>query len=88
MYFIVLSVLALISGFLWFKTKTGNRYRLDVLTAVSSGAAVMFLVDSLYSYLEGEDFVEFSVNSFILSLVLVLTAIAIWLTVLAVRKQR
>lgn len=85
MYFVALSVLAAVSWLLW--SRIGSRHRVDVLTAVSSGAAVMSLVDSLYSYFGGEDPVGFSTDSLVLSLVLVLAAIAIWLVVLAVTRK-
>ncbi|MEM1644473.1 MAG: hypothetical protein QXL96_01155 [Ignisphaera sp.] len=86
MYFVALSLLAIISGYLWYKTRVGNRYRLDILALISSGAAVMFLIDSLYSYLGGEGFVEFSVDSLILSIILSLTATIIWLIVLVIKR--
>lgn len=86
MIVIALSILAVVSGLLWYRTGSGKRYRLDVIALVSSGAAVMFFVDSVYSYLEEGVFAGLAVDALQLSMVLVLVAVAIWAMRLAVGK--
>ncbi|GEM_PF-1237972 len=86
MYFIALSLLAIISGFLWYRNRESNRYRLDILSLISGGATVMFLVDSLYRYLEEGIFIEFSTEALTLSGLLVLVAVSLWLVVLIIKR--
>lgn len=86
MYFIALSLLAIISSFLWYRNRENNRYRLDVLSLISGGAAVMFLVDSLYRYLEEGIVIEFSTETLTLSGLLVLVAVSLWLVTLIIKR--
>lgn len=85
MWPLAMLALALISTTLWYKTRA---HSLDVLALISGGAAVMFLVDSLYAYIEEGTFVELSWDAAVLSALLVIAAIVLWLAVLTIRKIR
>lgn len=85
MWPVALLALSIISVTLWYKFKSAGKYRLDVLALISSGAATMFLVDSLYSYFEKGEFIELSPDAALLSAVLVLFTIALW-AIIALRR--
>lgn len=82
MYQFVLLALAVVSSVLRYKVKDSHKYRLEALALISGGAAAMFLVDSVFSYLEGEVFIELSWNAATLSAVLVALVIALWVVAL------
>lgn len=77
-----------ISGLLWYRTRDSNRYRLDILTLICGGALIMFFIDSLYSYLEEGIFIEFTVETFTLSIILILSAIILWLIILVIKNYQ
>lgn len=77
--FIALLALSLISTLLYLKTSTGVKYRLDVLALISGSASLMFLVDFVYSYVEGEGRLELNLDITVLSTLLVLVAVMVWL---------
>lgn len=79
MVFVALLVLSLISTLLYLRTSIGVKYRLDALALVSGSASLMFLVDSLYSYVAGEGGFEAGLDTVILSIVLALVAVSVWL---------
>jgi len=88
MWLPLLLALSIASAFLRLRTSFGRKYRLDVLALISGGAAVMFLVDSIYSYLEDGVFVELSTEALYLALTLVLSSVVIWLLTLALARPR
>jgi hypothetical protein len=48
----------------------------------------MFFIDSLYSYLNGEGFIEVSIDAIILGFSLLLIALVIWLIILLIKDPR
>lgn len=87
MWPLVLLALAVISTALWFKYRESG-YKLHVLACISAGAAVMALVDALFSYIEEGVFVEVTLENLLLSIILVLAALAMWLIVLGISKLK
>lgn len=71
-------MLAIISSALWRRAWFRDKYRLDVLASISSGAAIMFLIDSIFNYLEEGVFLELSWNALILSMLLIALTTIIW----------
>lgn len=88
MLFIPLALLSLISGIIWYKSRTGREIRLDILTLISSSGALMFLVDSLFLYMNGEPFIELTEDMYLLSVIVVSISIVIWLSVLLIEKMK
>jgi len=78
-----LLALSAASAALWLKSERARRLRLDALALISGGAAVMFLVDSAFSYAEGGPLFETGAEAVALSAALVLSALAIWGAILA-----
>ncbi|MEM0281683.1 MAG: hypothetical protein QXF00_01115 [Desulfurococcaceae archaeon] len=88
MWFIALLSLSVISTLLWYKTRSHNKYRFDILALISGSAATMFFVDAVYRYLNEGVFIEVTADSISLSLVLVLFVVIFWFTMLITRRPR
>jgi Zn-dependent protease with chaperone function len=67
--------------------RVGERYRIDKLALISWGATIMFTVDTVYAYLEGEEPIEFSIDAALLSATLIGVAIFIWLVALLYSRK-
>jgi len=89
MWLLVLGYAAVITTVLWyiFKSK-GVDYCLNYLSIILWGATIMFFIDSLYSYLNGEEFIEVSVDALVLSFSLLLAALVIWLSILLIKDPK
>jgi hypothetical protein len=57
------------------------------LALISWGATIMFIVDSAFALLEGEEPIEISVDAMLLSFTLVVATIALWLISLFIAKH-
>ncbi len=89
MWPLALLAAAVVSAALWYRCyRSGrpDRYRLGPLALIFSGAAVMFLVDSAFTYAEDGVFVEYSLEALGLSSLLVAAGIALWLLLLLVGR--
>lgn len=75
-------LLAVVSSMLWYRLRRKNEYRLNILALIASGAAVMSLVDSAYSYLKEGVFVDLSWSAVLLSAVLVAFTVVLWVLIL------
>lgn len=75
MWGIALLALGAVSAYAWVKTR---RYSFDALAIVAGSAGIMFLVDYLYAYLNGENPVETGEEALLLTSVLVLAALGLW----------
>ena len=87
MWILFLVFLTITSGILWYRTRSENKYRFDILGWISLGSLIMFLVDKIYSYVEEGVFVEFTVEALYLGIVLVLTTVMLWLIVLLAKSR-
>ena len=95
MWLVALALATVISTMLWY-FKDDGRYRLDVLSLIFWGSTIMVFVDHAIGYynevilagLEGGEFVEVSWQAFMLSILLVCVAIALWELYLIFRKPK
>ncbi len=95
MWLVALALATVISTMLWY-FKDDGRYRLDVLSLILWGSTIMVFVDHAMGYynevilagLEGGEFVEVSWQAFMLSILLVCVAIALWELYLIFRKPK
>ena len=95
MWLVALAMAAVTSTMLWY-FKDDGRYRLDVLSLILWGSTIMVFVDHAMGYynevilagLEGGEFVEVSWQAFMLSILLVCVAIALWELYLIFRKPK
>lgn len=88
MWVLALFTLSMIATLLSYKKRSLGRYKLDLLALISGSAAVMFLVDSIHSYLEEGTFIEFTYDSLILSMILTASAVMIWVIALLLMRSR
>lgn len=82
MWAIVLLLISAISTIAWYKTRFVNKYRFDLLAVISGSAGLMFLVDSVYSYLEEGVLFEFNYDALLLTITLVISVLLIWSAIL------
>lgn len=83
MWSITLLLVSILSTIAWYKTRSSNKYRFDILAIITGSAGLMFLVDSIYSYFEEGVFIEINYNAILLTLVLTTSALLIWLAILS-----
>jgi len=86
MWPIALLALAVTSFILWYRVRSLESLRLDLLALISGGAAVMFLVDSIFSYIEEGVFLDLSWQAATLSALLVVLAIGLWAAALLLTR--
>ncbi|MEM1529611.1 MAG: hypothetical protein QXH02_03050 [Desulfurococcaceae archaeon] len=84
---LALLLLAAVSSALWYGLGRKDRYRLDVLALIASGAAVMSLVDAAYGYLEEGVFMDLSWSAVLLGVVLVVFTVVLWVLVLLLKDM-
>lgn len=85
MWGFALLALGTISAYAWVKTR---KYSLDALAIVAGSAGIMFLVDYLYAYLNGENPVETGEEAIALTSVLILVTLGLWGLVALYRALR
>jgi hypothetical protein len=73
---LVLSTISTLIHLIW-RSKS-VKYRFDRLALISWGSTIMFTIDAVYAYLEGEEPIEISVNAALLSITLVIVVIILW----------
>lgn len=81
MWPLVLLAVALASAALWYRGyRSGkpDKYKLGSLTLIFAGAALMFLLDSAFTYIEEGTFVEYSLDALKLSALLVAAGVGMW----------
>ncbi|MCD7722749.1 MAG: hypothetical protein LUH82_02180 [Clostridiales bacterium] len=78
MCLIITTAAAIIATLIWRLKFTASRYKLDVLSFMYWGAAIMWSVDSIYSSAAGEGFFDMSANDACLGTIIVLIGIAAW----------
>lgn len=85
---IPLLALSLVSTIIWYKTRFGSKYRLDLLALISGGASTMFLVDMFIEYLETGILINTSLDSILAAFILIISALAIWILVLTIHQYK
>ncbi|MBN1540204.1 MAG: hypothetical protein JW939_08685 [Candidatus Thermoplasmatota archaeon] len=90
MWLIVLIVAAALSTLIWYNSiKARTDYRFGVLNLVLWGTSIMVLVDHVIGYISGGGaFMEVTMDSFLMSMVLLVTALLVWLAVLFFSRSR
>lgn len=86
MYLVVLALASIVATIMWRTYK--SRYRLDTLALILWAATIMFTVDKAYAYMvEGEEFLSLDSESLLLGVVLVASAIALWVLAIVFSKK-
>uniref|UniRef100_A0A7C4FGR5 Uncharacterized protein n=1 Tax=Ignisphaera aggregans TaxID=334771 RepID=A0A7C4FGR5_9CREN len=89
MWLLILGYAAVITTALWYVGKAkGENLCLNYLATILWGATVMSFVDAVYSYLNGEEFIEISAEATLLGFSLLLVALVIWLFVLFLKDPK
>ncbi|MEZ0394778.1 MAG: hypothetical protein ABWK00_07055 [Desulfurococcaceae archaeon] len=88
MWLLVLGYAALITTILWYRGPKEDQYRLGPLSLVLWSATLMFFVDSVFSYLSGEPFMEVSGDAVALGFSLLLAILVCWLAYLLLKGPR
>ena len=81
MYFIVALAFTVITGVLWFFFKDRKALHLDILTIIFGASTVMWLIDVIYTAVDGENPFGFEAQDGWISLWTVLGAAALWLII-------
>ncbi|WP_276813981.1 hypothetical protein [Desulfurococcus amylolyticus] len=88
MYAIILLIASITSTIVWYKYRDG-KYSLQTLVLILWASTIMSMVDKAYaSIVEGEEFVEATPENMVLGIVLVSSAIALWLIHLVYTRIR
>jgi hypothetical protein len=87
-WLIVLLFFSLVTTLLYYVSVKFGPSSLAKLALISWGATIMFAVDAVFTYLEGEEPIEISWNSLKLSGVLVLVVLVIWLLSLVLFSRK
>ena len=89
MWLIILLFGATISTALWYSKAEDDKYMLKFLSLILWGASIMVFIDRLIGYItEGGEFIEMSLQSTILGLTLIVTALIIWEIVLLLKDPK
>ena len=81
MYFLVALGAALISGLLLFLFKDRKKLHLEILTIIFGAAALMWLIDCIFSAAKGEGFLSFEELDGWISLATIGSGVFLWLIV-------
>ncbi|MBN1390735.1 MAG: hypothetical protein JXA22_08855 [Candidatus Thermoplasmatota archaeon] len=90
MWLIILALAAALSTLIWYASvKARKTYKLGVLNLILWGTTVMVLVDHVIGYItEGGVFMEMTLDAFLLSMVLLVTALLVWFGVMIFSRYR
>jgi hypothetical protein len=89
MWLLVLGYAATIATALWYVGKArGEDLCLNYLATMLWGATIMFFIDAIYSYLNGEEFIEVSADAAALGFSLLLVVLVIWLFILFLKDPK
>jgi len=85
-YLVVLALASIVATIMW-RTYKG-RYRLDKLALILWAATIMFTVDKAYAHIvEGEEFLSLDSESLLLGIVLVASAMVLWVLAIVFSKK-
>ena len=79
MYFLVALGCSIISAILWFIFRNKKELHLDILCITFSAATIMWLIDVIFTAIEGEAPLTFEAQDAYISLWTFLGAIGLWL---------
>lgn len=88
MWLIIVALGATITTALWYSRAEKDDLLLKHLALMLWGATIMVFVDHLYSYLEGGEFIELSLEAVAIGLTMVLGAMLIWILELLIKDPR
>ena len=88
MYFLTSLVCALIAGALWFFFRDRKNLHLEVLAITYGAAALMWLIDCIFSAAEGEGFFSFETLDGWIALATFIGGIFFWLVVSFILNNR
>lgn len=88
MCLIITAFAALVATVVWHAKVPDNTYRIGTLALMYWGAALMWLIDSVFSAAGGEGFLNLSANDALLGMVIVLIGLAAWALLLLVRDRK
>lgn len=77
MCFLITAYAAIIASILWFAYPQA-KLNFAPLSLILSGATLMWFVDCCVSYIEGEGFLDISIDDTILGFVVLLCALILW----------
>ena len=88
MWLIVTTLVAVIVTAIWY-AKDNGEYKLSLLSLMLWGTAIMVFVDHVMGYLaEGGEFIEMSLDAFVLGIAMVIVAVIVWEIVLLVTDPK
>lgn len=88
MWLVVTTLAAAIVTAIWYAKDSGE-YKLGFLSLMLWGTAIMVFVDHVMGYLaEGGEFIEMSLDAFVLSIAMVIVAVVAWEVVLLVTDPK
>lgn len=88
MCLIITAAAAVISTLLWRLKFRASRYKLDILSLMYWGAALMWCVDSVFSAVEGGGFFEFSASDAMLGILAVAAGLVLWAIIYLCAKAK
>ncbi|MEN2975293.1 MAG: hypothetical protein ABDH32_06945 [Candidatus Caldarchaeales archaeon] len=89
MWLVILVIASILSTALWYTKAGEDKYMLKFLSLILWGASTMVFIDHLVGYmLEGGEFIEVSVESTLLGIVLVLSALIIWWIAITIKDLK
>jgi len=85
-YLVVLALVSIVATIMWRNYK--DKYRLDTLALILWASTIMFTVDKAYAYIvEGEELLSLDSESLLLGIVLVVSAIALWVLAIVFSRK-
>jgi len=79
MWLIILAFAAAIVTPIWYSMAEDDKYLLKLLCLILWGATIMVFVDHVMGYLmEGEEFLEFTLDATVLGFSMLIAALVIW----------
>jgi peptidoglycan biosynthesis protein MviN/MurJ (putative lipid II flippase) len=89
MWLIITAFAAIVTTIIWYVKAPQDKYKLDLLSLIFWGAALMWFVDHLMAYLsEGRAFLEMNWDATLLGISVILLALLMWIIVLLVSDPK
>ena len=82
MCLMITTLAAVISTIVWYVNAPANKMKLEVLSLMYWGAALMWTVDGFFCVAEGEPFLDLGLNDALLGMLIVISGLAAWLFIL------
>ncbi len=88
MYLLFSAVAAVISTVVWYTQAPEDKYRVRTLCFIYWGASLMWLIDSVVSAVEGEGFLDVSLDAAVLGATVVIAGLIVWLAILLIKDPK